>query len=62
MDVFRAGAERLASGDRYPELSDAEIDHAIAAVAEITPSRMEAWRRRGREMTWLELRVFLLGL
>lgn len=46
----------------YPELHAAEIDAMLAAASEVSRSRLDAWRRRNREMTWLELRALLLGL
>lgn len=56
----RADAGRLAQA--YPELTDLEIGAMISGAAEVTPSRIDAWRRRNREMTWLELRTLLAGL
>ncbi len=46
----------------FPELLAGEVDELLAASAEVTRSRVDAWRRRNREMTWLELRALLLGL
>lgn len=46
----------------YPELTDAELGDAVEAGEAVTPSRVVAWRKRHREMTWLELRVLLAGL
>lgn len=46
----------------YPGLTDDELGEAVAAGAAATASRAVAWRRRAREMTWLELRVLLVGV
>lgn len=62
LEAFRRGGERLAGRAQFPELTEAEEDAAIAAAAAVTRSRLDAWRRRGREMTWLELRALLIGL
>lgn len=48
--------------ETFPELRQAEIDTLIAAASDVSRSRIDAWRRRNREMTWLELRALLLGL
>lgn len=54
------GAEKLALA--WSELSSEEIDAMMAEAAQVTRSRLTAWRRRHREMTWLELRALLVGL
>ena len=63
LQAFAAGAamlaESLADGHLVEELTNCEA--AISAATEVTRSRLTAWRKRGREMTWDELRVFLLG-
>ena len=63
LDVMRVGAAVVA--DRPETLVDLEADQvqlAIDQAASVTAGRIEAWRRRAREMTWLELRVFFVGL
>lgn len=44
------------------ELEPAERVAAAAEAREITRSRLDAWRKRHREMTWRELRVLFAGL
>ena len=64
LDGFAAGATRLLAGDASPALLaalDQPADAAAAAQA-VTRARLQAWRKRGRQMTWPELRVLLLGL
>lgn len=46
----------------YPELTEAEIAAMLIANTQVTRSRITAWRKRNREMTWLELRALFLGL
>ena len=64
LQAFAAGADRIEAGDAPPALLAAlgGIPHVVAQARAVTPSRLVAWRRRGREMTWPELRVLLLGL
>ena len=63
VDLIRLGAARLAGDPQaMPELDDAEREALLVQAAEVTPSRVIAWRRRSREMTWHELRALLLGL
>ncbi len=65
-----AGAEDFArrweaEGPDWPvtaHLDAADLRHAIAVARETTPSRIDAWRRRHRQMTWDELRILLHGL
>jgi hypothetical protein len=69
-DIMIAGAQRLAAADPATRdglgpcaiLEPDERYEALAAVADMSVSRAIAWRKRNREMTWPELRVFLLGL
>lgn len=68
LDAFAAAADRVEadlSGDgerAMAELTDAQRERAMAEAREVSRSRLDAWRRRGREMSWLELRMLLLGL
>lgn len=43
-------------------LTVAERTAAVEAARAVTRSRVDAWRRRHRQMTWGELRMLLLGL
>lgn len=69
-DIVIAGAQCLAAAGPVERdglgpcaaLSPDERYDALTAVADMSASRAQAWRRRGREMTWPELRIFLLGL
>jgi len=68
--AFQAGADRLervvedpASPDRVmAELTVEDRAEAVRQAREVTPSRVLAWRRRHRQMTWLELRALYVGL
>ena len=68
--AFQAGADRLkrvvedpASPDRLmAELSLEDRTEVVRQARVVTPSRVLAWRRRHRHMTWLELRVMFVGL
>lgn len=64
LDALQVGAGRM-EGDRENTLVDlSDVDHALAIqqARTVTRARITAWRRRARHMTWLELRVLLLGL
>lgn len=68
--VMRLGALRVfdeleADDGRRPslaEIGEIEQRRAVEAAMEVTPARVVAWRRRHREMTWPELRIWLIGL
>lgn len=63
VEVLRLGAAAIHDQPSLvPDLSDADRDTAITQAGDATPSRVMAWRKRAREMTWLELRVLLIGL
>lgn len=64
LDALQAGAGRMEADPEgtLVELSDADHALAIEQARAVTRSRVTAWRRRARHMTWLELRVLLLGL
>jgi hypothetical protein len=59
-----AGADALerSANPACPELSDADRALAIAQARSVTNSRVTGWRRRHRQMTWLELRALFAGL
>jgi hypothetical protein len=67
--AMRAGADRV-EADLLTGAAPAALDmlgvddrKALVAVARsVTPSRIDAWRRRHRQMTWPEIRILLLGL
>ena len=70
--AFRIGRDRVAR-DMGPNpvdaavpalgyLSKADRDIALSQTADVSRSRLVAWRKRARDMTWLELRILLLGL
>lgn len=64
LDAFELGAARV---ERDPdrslrELSTADRQAAIDAARQVTRSRLQAWRKRARHMTWLELRILFVGL
>jgi hypothetical protein len=65
LPALRAGADRLEqTGDllAMAELSDADRAAAVRQARDATNSRLVAWRRRNRQMTWLELRALFVGL
>ncbi|MGI8839711.1 MAG: hypothetical protein ACR2F8_02835 [Caulobacteraceae bacterium] len=63
IDAFAAGAAALAEGAGQGALvAVGDRSGAIEAAAAVTRSCLAAWRKRGRQMTWDELRVLLLGL
>jgi hypothetical protein len=70
VDAMLSGADRveadLARGEDEPQvLRVLSVDDRMAAIAEVrgvTASRVMAWRKRNRQMTWAELRVLLVGL
>ena len=65
-----AGADRVERDMHDPaaerptlaELPEPERREAVRAAREVTRSRVDAWRRRHRHMTWGELRVLFVGL
>ncbi|MEW5425089.1 hypothetical protein [Amorphus sp. 3PC139-8] len=58
-----AGAARLAEDPEcLPDLDPSEIARTLEEAREVSRSRVDAWRKRARHMTWLELRVLLIGL
>ena len=46
----------------FAELHPDDLRDMIAQAKAVTRSRLEAWRRRNRQMTWLELRALYVGL
>ncbi|MFE1598155.1 hypothetical protein [Methylobacterium sp. ID0610] len=61
--AFAAGADALAKGDAAgPLVEDIDDLDATSAALEVSRSRLKAWRKHARQMTWPELRVLLLGL
>lgn len=63
VEAMRLGAAALeARPEIASELAPGDRELAVRQALEATPSRVDAWRRRAREMTWLELRVLLAGL
>lgn len=63
VEIMRLGAQELRDApQRAVELDDTDRALAIEQAESVTSSRVDAWRRRAREMTWLELRVLLIGL
>lgn len=46
----------------WPEITPGERREMRTASAEVGAGRLQAWRTRNRQMTWLELRALLLGL
>lgn len=68
LNAFARGVEILAdlpedANDRQRMgLRSDETDDAIAAASEVTRSRLSAWRKHQRQMTWPELRVLCRGL
>ena len=44
------------------ELPPDERRAAVRAARDVTASRLAAWRRRHRHMTWPELRILFVGL
>lgn len=44
------------------ELDEPSRRAAVETALEVTPSRVQAWKTRNRQMTWPELRVWLVGL
>lgn len=44
------------------ELSEADRIAAVEQAREVTKSRVMAWRKRNRHMSWDELRILFVGL
>jgi len=62
-EIMMAAASALADDPSiFAELSDNDIATAIEQASAVSKSRAVAWKKRAREMTWLELRMFFLGL
>lgn len=65
-----AGADRVERDMADPtverpalaELPESERRQAVHLAREVTRSRVDAWRRRHRHMTWGELRLLFVGL
>jgi hypothetical protein len=71
IEAMHVGADRVESDMRgAPQssrptlwmLTPAERTAAIDNARTVTGSRIDAWRRRHRQMTWPELRILLIGL
>lgn len=66
IEAFRIGAADIMEADAGPGsalvLHVGNRDAVCHAALAVTRSRLVAWRRRAREMTWPELRVLMLGL
>ena len=71
IDAMAAGADRVerdmakAPQSGMPALAVLPPEERLAVIEvarSVTRSRIAAWRRRHRQMTWPELRVLLLGL
>lgn len=60
--VERDMADPAAERPVLAELPEDERREAVRAAREVTRSRVDAWRRRHRHMTWGELRVLFVGL
>jgi len=69
--IFLAAVNRLEKDlavppeDRTPALFELPLEERMRALEEtreISMSRIKAWRKRAREMTWRELRMFFLGI
>lgn len=57
------GAERMEDRpELFAHLLEDERAAAIEDARAATRSRVVAWRRRSREMTWMELCAFLAGI
>ena len=46
----------------WPELSEEDQAQILVAAHEVTTSRVVAWRKRNREMSWHDMRALLVGL
>ena len=71
IDAMAAGADRVERDmtedpqSGMPALAALAPEERLAVIEvarSVTRSRIDAWRRRHRQMTWPELRVLLLGL
>lgn len=67
LEAMSAGADRVEADLDNPDgklrlLSRDERVSAVAEARELTRSRLTAWRKRHREMTWPEMRILLIGL
>lgn len=63
--AFAVAVDRLRDDGQptpFAELHPDDLREMIAQAKAVTRSRLEAWRRRNRQMTWLELRALYVGL